>query len=141
MTRVLLDTNIFVYYVDERDMLSYDVMAILVDCDTQLCMSAESVKELIVGYRAKKLLAHKWKSVRELVQSIKRDYNITVLPVDYNVTKRMSDLQLNEAEDHNDPSDHIIISHALVLKMPLISSDRKFSFYTKQGLRFIFNKK
>ena len=141
MTRVLLDTNIFVYYVDERDMLSRDVLAMLVDVDTQLCMSAESVKELIVGYRKKRLLAHKWKSVQDLVHAIKRDYNITILPVDYNVLKTMSDLTINSAEDHNDPSDHLIISHALTLKIPLISSDRKFSFYRNQGLQFIFNEK
>ncbi len=43
--------------------------------------------------------------------------------------------------DHRDPSDHIIISHAMTLKMPLISSDTKFGFYAKQGLDLIINKK
>ena len=33
------------------------------------------------------------------------------------------------------------ISHAMTLKMPLISSDTRFEFYRKQGLHFIFNEK
>ena len=50
-------------------------------------------------------------------------------------------LTTNEAQGHTDPSDHIIISHALTERMPLISSDRLFAFYRKQGLDLIENKK
>jgi PIN domain nuclease of toxin-antitoxin system len=35
------------------------------------------------------------------------------------------------------PSDHIIISHAITERLPLISSDLKFPFYRKQGLDLI----
>ena len=38
-----------------------------------------------------------------------------------------------------DPSDHIIISHAITERIPLISSDTRFPFYTKQGLDLIYN--
>ena len=34
-------------------------------------------------------------------------------------------------------SDHIIISHAITERLPLISSDLKFPFYRKQGLDLI----
>ena len=44
----------------------------------------------------------------------------------------------NEAENHKDPSDHLIISHAMTNKMPLISRDRKFHFYKAQGLDLIY---
>ena len=47
----------------------------------------------------------------------------------------------DDAHGHNDPSDHIIISHAITERLPLISSDRRFEFYRKQGLDFVFNKK
>lgn len=46
-----------------------------------------------------------------------------------------------EDYDNTYPSDHIIIAHAITNRMPLISSDHKFKFYTKQGLDLIFNKK
>ena len=41
----------------------------------------------------------------------------------------------------HDPSDHVIISHAMTLHMPLISSDTRFPFYRRQGLDFIYNEK
>ena len=53
--RYLIDTNIFVYAATDRDLLSRDVKAILEQPDTVLNISAESVRELIVGYRNKGL--------------------------------------------------------------------------------------
>lgn len=137
--RYLLDTNIFVYAVQDRNSLNEDATAILEDYDNTFYMSAESIKELIVAYRNKKLLNKKWKSAREMVASITEDYFITILPVDNEVMKTYSTLDINEADNHNDPSDHVIISQAITLKLPLISSDHKFSFYKKQGLELIEN--
>ena len=48
-------------------------------------------------------------------------------------------LIINEAQGHYDPSDHIIIAHAITEQMPLVSSDHKFNFYKSQGLDFICN--
>ena len=53
--RYLIDTNIFVYLALDIEMLSRDVKAILEEPDTLLYISAESVRELIVGYRNKGL--------------------------------------------------------------------------------------
>lgn len=141
MNRYLLDTNIFVYAVEDRDCLSTDVLAILEDYESVFYMSAESIKELIVAFRNKKLLNKKWTSPLDMVRSITEDYYITVLPVDNEVMKTYSSLELNHLEDHKDPSDHIIISHAMTLRMPLISSDHKFLYYRPQGLDLIFNEK
>ena len=44
-----------------------------------------------------------------------------------------------DAEKHYDPSDHIIIAHAITMGMPLISSDKKFPFYREQGLDLVAN--
>lgn len=41
MNRYLLDTNIFVYAVEDRDNLSADVIAILEDYESVFYMSAE----------------------------------------------------------------------------------------------------
>ena len=43
----------------------------------------------------------------------------------------------NEAMDHRDPSDHVIISHAITEHLTLLSSDEKFPFYRNQGLDLI----
>jgi len=42
---------------------------------------------------------------------------------------------------NNDPSDHVIIAHAITNRIPLISDDSKFEFYRNQGLELIVNKK
>ena len=139
MARYLIDTNIFAFYADEQDRLSNDILNMLEDYNNTLCMSAESVKELVVAYRTKNLLNKKWKSPESLISDIKSQYRITVLPVDLNVVRRMSMLQINTSENHNDPSDHIIIAHAITTGLPLISSDRKFPFYRNQGLELITN--
>lgn len=141
MNRYLLDTNIFVYAVEDRDNLSADVLANLEDYESVFYMSAESIKELIVAFRNKKLLNEKWATPLDMVRSITEDYYITILPVDNEVMKTYASLELNHSEDHKDPSDHIIISHAMTLRMPLISSDHKFLYYKRQGLDLIYNEK
>lgn len=141
MNRYLLDTNIFVYAVADRDSLNEDVLAILEDYESEFYISAESIKELIVAYRNKKLLNKQWKTAFDMVKSITDDYYITVLPVDNEVMKTYSTLEINENEDHKDPSDHVIICQAITLKLPLISSDHKFIFYKSQGLDLIYNDK
>ena len=141
MNRYLLDTNIFVYAVEDRDNLSADVIAILEDYESVFYMSAESIKELIVAFRNKKLLNEKWATPLDMVRSITEDYYITILPVDNEVMKTYASLELNHSEDHKDPSDHIIISHAMTFRMPLISSDHKFLYYKRQGLELIYNEK
>ena len=52
-----------------------------------------------------------------------------------------SRLNINEVQKHKDPSDHVIIAHAITENLPLISSDTRFDFYRSQGLDLIFNKK
>ena len=51
--RLLLDTCIVFYMIDEDDKLSRDVKAMLSDYDNQLYVSMETIKELIVAYRRK----------------------------------------------------------------------------------------
>ena len=139
MARYMVDTNIFAFYVEEDDRLSRDVYAILEDYGNQLYMSSESIKELVWIHRNKKVLATTWKNPLDMINALEDEYRITILPVDANVVKRMSQLESNTAEHHNDPSDLVIIAHAMTMKMPLISSDRKFPFYQSQGLDLITN--
>ena len=139
MERFMIDTNILNFLIEEDDRLTKDVSALVNNCENSLYVSAESVKELVVAHRHKNLLANRWKTADRLVKGIRNDFNIKILPVDINVVQRMAQLQINEAENHYDPSDHIIIAHAMTVGMPLISSDRKFPFYCSQGLNLVTN--
>ena len=125
----------------DPDYLSRDVDAIFQEPETTLCISAESVRELIVGFRNKGLCSKRWKTAKEMVTSIEKEYFIKILPLKKEHMMTFSQLEINDAQNHNDPSDHVIIAHALTEHLPLISSDRKFDFYRKQGLDFIYNSK
>ena len=139
--RYLIDTNIFVYLSTDRKGLHPDILAMLSEPDSVLYISTESVRELIVAYNNKGLGNKKWKTAEDMVRSIEETYYVEVLPVQKEVMYTYSRLRINTPQNHRDPSDHVIISHAMTLKMPLISSDTRFDYYRKQGLDFIFNEK
>ena len=139
--RYMIDTNIFVFLVNDLSQLSKDVESIIQDYSNTLHISAESVKELIVAYNNKRLFTNKWKSAEEMVAAIEDEYYVKILPLGKEHMNTYSRLSINSIDDHKDPSDHVIISHAITNKMPLISSDQRFPYYTEQGLDLIFNKR
>lgn len=139
--RYMLDTCTFLYLANDHDLLSRSVAEILHDPENVLCISAETGRELIVGFNNRKFYSKKWKTSSEMIRSIEDVFGIKVLPIDKKVIDMYSHLELNMAQDHKDPSDHIIISHAITARIPLISSDTRFPFYRAQGLELIENKK
>lgn len=139
--RYLLDTNIFIFLASDPDSLSNDVKVIIEDYGNEFYMSAESMRELVVGYRKKKFSTKRWKTPEAMLRSITNDFNIWILPLKEEHMITMSNLTINEAQKHNDPSDHVIIAHAITEGLTLISSDEKFPFYTNQGLDLILNEK
>lgn len=139
--RYLIDTNIFVYLSTDVDCLCRDVLSLLEEPDALLYISIESVRELIVAYRNKGLCTKRWKSVEEMVAAIEDEFYIQILPLRKEHMATYARMEINEAQGHKDPSDHVIIAHAITEHLPLISSDTRFEFYRKQGLDLIFNKK
>ena len=139
--RYLIDTNIFVFFVADPDRLSRDVRMLLEDYDSQLSISTESVKELVVGFNNKGLFSKRWKTAEEMVNAIENEYYITILPVRKEHIMTYARMTLNDAQGHKDPSDHVIIAHAITEALPLISSDTRFPFYRSQGLELIVNER
>lgn len=139
--RYLIDTNIFIFMTIDVDSLSRDVLALLEDPDALLYISAESVRELVVAYRNKGLGSRRWKSAEEMVDAIEKEFFIKILPLKKEHMETFSRLVPNDAQGHKDPSDHVIIAHAITEHLPLISSDKRFEFYRNQGLDLIFNKR
>lgn len=139
--RYLLDTNIVVYFTTDPDLLSDDVFDLINESDAVLCTSAETIRELVVAYNNKGLGTKVWKSAEDMVKSIEEDFYIQILPLRKEHMLTYSRLRINTAQGHKDPSDHVIISHAITEHLPLISSDTRFPFYRRQGLDLIFNEK
>lgn len=113
--RYLIDTNIYIYLATDQDSLSQDVFDMLNEPDAIL--------------------------TEDMVRAIEEDYFVEILPLQKEVMQTYSRLRINTTMNHKDPSDHVIISHAMTLGIPLVSSDTRFPFYQKQGLQLLFNEK
>lgn len=94
--RYLIDTNIFVYLALDIEQLSRDVQAIIQEPETVLCMSVESVRELIVGFNNKGLGSRRWKTAEDLVNSIENEFYISILPLKKEHMMTYSRLRLNK---------------------------------------------
>jgi len=125
--RALLDTCVIIDWATDPQALEDGIWNILDDPENRLYISAETMRELVVNYNSKKLLTKYWSNAKDMLETIENEYGVEVLPITRNVMATYTELQLNVAQDHRDPSDHIIISHA----------DLKFAFYRKQGLDLI----
>ena len=139
--RYLLDTNVYIYLAMEQDRLSRNVFDLLNAPEAEICISAESVRELIIAYNNKGLGHKRWRTVTEMIEAIEETYYVSILPIQKEVMRTYSRLQINKTMEHKDPSDHVIIAHAMTLGIPLISSDTRFPYYRRQGLDLIFNEK
>lgn len=139
--RLLIDTNIFIYMATDPDSLSHDVRTLLEDYENRICISVESVRELVVSFNNGGAVSRHWSTSKKMLDDIRNIYFVDVLPLQEPVMKTYATLRINTAQEHRDPSDHVIISHALTLGIPLVSSDRKFPFYRAQGLDLVENRK
>lgn len=139
--RYLIDTNIFIFLVLDKSMLHSNVTQLLDDYSNNFYISVESIKELIVLIRNKKVKFKQWKNQVLMIEAIEHEFGIRILPVKKEHLLTYARLTTNEAQNHRDPSDHIIISQAITERMPLISSDNKFHFYTEQDLDFVYNER
>ena len=137
MKRLMLDTCIVVDMIINANKLSKYVFELLYNYGCTLYASFETLRELVVLFNNKKISAKQWKTAKDVLNTVKNDLDIKILPLREEVAYTYSQLQLNEAFNHYDPSDHIIISQAITEKIPLISSDQKFPFYREQGLDLI----
>ena len=135
--RILLDTCVIIDLLTDFDSLGVEVLDLLNDPSNKLYVSAETPRELIVNFNNKKLLPKYWKTAEEMIYAIKDEANVDILPLTEAIVLTYSRLHINIAQDHRDPSDHIIISHAITEKLALLSSDTRFWFYRNQGLDLI----
>lgn len=138
--RYLIDTHIFIWYAKEQDRLTPDVLSILENWENQIYVSSETVKELVLLWNKKPDVRRWWKSPLELIRDVEDGYGIRIDYLHKEHYETYARLQINEGQDHNDPSDHVIIAHAITNRMPLISADTRFPWYRNQGLELIYNK-
>jgi PIN domain nuclease of toxin-antitoxin system len=133
----MLDTCVIIDLLIDMDNLSRGAQDIIEDPENVLFASCESMRELVVHFNNKKLLNRYFKTPTDVLRAVEEELDIEFLPIRRNVGYTYSRLRLNEAGEHRDPSDHIIIAHAITERMALMSSDYNFPFYRNQGLELI----
>lgn len=134
---MLLDTCAVIDLITGSDATELEFWDILDAPDTMPYASFETARELVVHFNNKRLLSKRWQTAEQMLISIEQDYGIEFLPLRRDTAFTYANLVINEADDHKDPSDHIIIAHAITERLTLISSDKKLPFYRNQGLDLI----
>jgi PIN domain nuclease of toxin-antitoxin system len=138
--RYYLDTNLLVFILfREQDNIHYDVKTILEDYANTLFVSSVVVQEAVLLFRIGKLhYKNTYKNEKDLIKNME---GLNIQTVYFTKENNATYLDLQIAENHKDLNDHLILSQAISDKIPLISSDKAFFNYQKQGLKFIFNKR
>ena len=135
--RLMLDTCVVIDLLTDIEKLGKGALSLIDDPANTLFASVETIRELVVHFNNKKLLSKRWKSADDIIQYVEDDLGIDFLPIRRDVGYTYSRLLINEEQEHRDPSDHVIIAHAITEQIPLLSSDTRFWFYRNQGLELI----
>ena len=137
-----MDTNILGFLVMEREGISNDVSSLMMDYENTFLTSSVCVQELVhliqIGKFRRKKKENCLKVALETLSELE-EKGVQVVPVTMNHIRVMANLPFYD--DHRDPNDRLIISQAIADEIPLISSDSKFSNYTRYGLDFIYNER
>jgi len=139
MNRFLADSNIVRFCADDRyDELCAEVLDILDDYGNRIYVPSKCVEELIYQQQSKKMPKYRWKNAERVIDFI-LDSGFGIKYVAEEHLRTLSNLPL--FNDHKDITDRIIIAQAITEGIPLISSDRKFQYYARYGLNFVFNER
>jgi len=138
--RYYLDTNILIFVLLEKmhNQLCLEVERIIDNYSNRFYVSSVVVRELIHACKTGGIRDIPPKLVKELFDAMDES-DIEIVPMNKHHLKQYAALET--ATGHKDPNDHIIIAQAISDKIPIISSDRMFKEYTKQGLEFVFNRR
>jgi len=125
--RVLLDTAVLIFAAISPERLSNRATAILENEANVLELSAVSLSEIAI-----KTALGKLRISAAVARQAVEDLGIRVLPYTADHAFQLFDLPLH----HGDPFDRQIIAQALSERIPIVTSEEKFSLY--KGLKLIW---
>jgi PIN domain nuclease of toxin-antitoxin system len=121
--RVLIDTHVFIWYVQDNERLPRLIAALINDRRNDVLFSIASVWEMAIKQSTSKLnLGVPYAS---FIEEQMRLNNMELLPVRLNQLDVLTNLPFH----HRDPFDRLLIAQAIVEDIVLISADSVFSLY------------
>ncbi len=122
ITRLLLDTNAFLYFINNDSALSETAKSFL-ESEVDLLISAASLWEIAIKFSIGKLTLPD--SFGSFIPSQIQQNDIEILSVTLPHLDKVSALPFH----HKDPFDRLIIAQSVVESFPIISSDAIFDSY------------
>jgi PIN domain nuclease of toxin-antitoxin system len=123
VTRILLDTPTFLWFVDDDQRLSRSARDLIEDPETEVLYSVVSVWESAIKVQLGRssLLPNPVDFFEE--EAARNSFSL--LPIELSHLAPIATLPLH----HRDPFDRLLISQALVEGIPLVSKDAAFDAY------------
>lgn len=128
--RLLLDTHIILWALDDNPQLSDQAKALIVDRKNDIYYSSASVWETTIKYMAKPDKIHiSGSKLSELC----RKMGYRMLPIVDNHVKALETLIYhNPSQAHNDPFDRIMVAQAKADGLKFMTHDSKIPFYDEE---------
>lgn len=124
--RLLLDTQIFIWWDSESDRLPARLLRLCEDQANTLVLSVASIWEMQIKVQLGKLELNR--PLEEIVRDQERTNRIQLLPVQAAHVFGLRQLPYH----HKDPFDRLLIAQALVEDMTMVSVDPVFAQYRIQ---------
>jgi PIN domain nuclease of toxin-antitoxin system len=123
MSRLLLDTHVFLWWVDDAPDLSTPARRVIADAKNDCCLSIASCWEMAIKSSIGKLRLAK--PVERFVSEQLAANGFSLLPIALHHVAKTEKLPYH----HRDPFDRLLIAQAVSEKLIFLSADSIFSRY------------
>ena len=127
--RLLLDTHVFLWWIEDAPALSRKARAAIANPENQCLLSLVSSWEMAIKLSLGKLKLHD--VIERFIPEQLAVNGFSQLQIDFRHVARVSALAFH----HRDPFDRLLIAQAIEEKLPVVTSDPLF---TKYGVKRIW---
>ncbi len=126
--KLLLDTHVVIWAVDEPEKLSDTARELLEDTANELVLSAATMWEISIKYGNEKLKLSA--PFRDWIAQATLELDLRNL----GISVEHCDTQTRLAKHHKDPFDRLLIAQAIAEDIPVVSADVAFDPYPVRRL-------
>jgi PIN domain nuclease of toxin-antitoxin system len=134
---LILDTIIYASFLFEPYRLKDETVE-FISTEKELYITFPTVWEMS-NHIVKGIYNIENDTIEDFIKASNKVHNIKILPLSWKAFNWITATPIIEAhgKPHKDSFDRLIIAHAIVNNLPILSKDRSFRFYAPLGLNFI----